>query len=350
MLTLAFSVSACSKEPERSLILESGEAQLVFDLEGGALESFTLSGDELNPLSWKAPVKEGVVSGYPIPKGHFICLDRWGPPSPGEKRAGMFTHGEASRMLWKSESLRKGQARMSAELSLAGLEIERSIELLGTVALVQEKVRNVRPLSRLYNFVQHPSLGAPFLDENVIVDCNGGRGFRQNEKAMSPESNEFMWPYAPVNREEVDLRRLGADRVPHLTSFLVEEEFGWITAINPEKRLLIGYVWRAEEFPWIHMWREPKNGKPWARGLEFGTAPLHREADVLHQKGSVWGKPALRFIDAGETQRFSYVNFLMRLPEDFEGVESVRLDGDTLRVVERGNQARELIARTPETL
>ena len=51
---------------------------------------------------------------------------------------------------------------------------------LGSVARVVEVVTNARPIGRVYNMVQHPSIAAPFLTAaDTVVDCNGRRGFAQ---------------------------------------------------------------------------------------------------------------------------------------------------------------------------
>ena len=62
-------------------------ATLSIDAAGGSLSSFQLG--TLNPLSWDSAVHDQLdVSALgPRPLGHFLCLDRWGPPSKEEERA-----------------------------------------------------------------------------------------------------------------------------------------------------------------------------------------------------------------------------------------------------------------------
>src|SRR3954470_20369662 len=62
----------------KSLVMESQAARLVVDLGGGSIGDFRLKGGDLNPLNWNAP-PAGTTSSAPF--GHFLCLDRWGPPS-----------------------------------------------------------------------------------------------------------------------------------------------------------------------------------------------------------------------------------------------------------------------------
>ena len=54
-----------------------------------------------------------------------------------------------------------------------------------------------------------------------------------------------------------------------------------MTACNPGKGLLIGYIWDVADYPWIRHWRHIEDGKPLARGLEFGTTPLRELNEKL---------------------------------------------------------------------
>src|SRR5262245_32051904 len=82
---------------ERVMRLEGKSAQVVVNISGGAIASFHLLEQKLNPRSWQ----ETSNSSGPRWMGHFLCLDRWGPPSEAEERNGMPFHGEASRVEWQ---------------------------------------------------------------------------------------------------------------------------------------------------------------------------------------------------------------------------------------------------------
>src|ERR1700757_1769883 len=113
-----------------AVVLQSPAAKLVIDLGGGSIVDFHLAASGLNPLRWIGPADENAALR---PMAHFLCLDRWGPPSEAERRNGMPFHGEASRVEWKelgSESRGvKNVAEMSASLPIAGLDIHRSVRL-----------------------------------------------------------------------------------------------------------------------------------------------------------------------------------------------------------------------------
>src|SRR6185436_50265 len=85
----------------RTVVLESRAATVLIDIGGGSIVDFHLSGGGLNPLRWLGPGDENAAFR---PMAHFLCLDRWGPPSETERRNGMPFHGEASRVEWRELS------------------------------------------------------------------------------------------------------------------------------------------------------------------------------------------------------------------------------------------------------
>jgi hypothetical protein len=276
--------------------------------------------------------------------GHFLCLDRWGAPSEAEKNNGMPFHGEAANVVWKilHDTVKSDGAihvDMTALLPIAGLEVGRRITLSEKEAVftVSETVTNQNKLGRLYNMVQHPTIGPPFLDETTLVDANARKGFMQSSPLPNPEEPALNWPQALKNGEPVDLRRLRDDPIPNVVSFTMEEAYGWATASNAAKGLLIGYIWKSEEYPWFNAWRHVENGRPLARGLEFGTTGLHQPYKILVGKGHIFGKPIYGYLDAGESVKKSYAVFLFKVRNDYKGVAAVTYKNGKLVVRERGS-------------
>ncbi|MCP6756707.1 hypothetical protein NL533_34290, partial [Klebsiella pneumoniae] len=60
-----------------------------------------------------------------------------------------------------------------------GLYVTKAISLDKQSALfhVKETISNRNVLGRLYNLVQHPTIAAPFLTEETIINCNAAKGF-----------------------------------------------------------------------------------------------------------------------------------------------------------------------------
>ncbi len=325
-----------------SVVLRSPKGRVVFDLGGGALREFTQAGSDLNPLGWNTPRLNDVsVHGF----GHFLCLDRWGPPSEAEGKRGMPYHGEASNVRWTVDSDSREEAVMSAHLPKAGLTVRRTIKVSAgaTAFSVREEVTNENQLGRVLNIVQHPTIAPPFLDETTIVDCNGQKGFAQGGSLPTPEEPSFEWPAAvKKSGETVNLRVLKNDPDPNVVSYAIEEQLGWVTAANPEKGLLIGYIWRTRDYPWVSLWRDVRDGKPAARGLEFGSTGLHQPFPTLLKKGRIWDRPLFEYLDAGERLSKGYICFQLNIPKAFTGVQSIRLEGDKLSILTRhGEKAGE---------
>lgn len=79
------------RESREVITLHQGEALLSIDPAGGSLADFHLAGT-VNPLCWDSAIHDQLDPNNqePRPLGHFLCLDRWGPPSIDEERPGKF--------------------------------------------------------------------------------------------------------------------------------------------------------------------------------------------------------------------------------------------------------------------
>ncbi|HEV8541230.1 MAG TPA: hypothetical protein VGR78_02450 [Verrucomicrobiae bacterium] len=322
-----------------AIVLDSQLARLSVDLAGGAIGEFRVKDRDVNPLSWNVP-RPGDTS--PQGFGHFLCLDRWGPPSDAEGRRGMPYHGEASHVMWniEEEATKNGdgiEAVLKARLPMAGLSVRRTVRLSAenVVFSVREEVTNENPLGRVFNMVQHATIAPPFLDETTIVDCNGRKGFAQGGNLPTPEEPSSEWPRVlKKDGASVDLRHLTNDPNPNVVSFAIDDDYGWVTAATPAKGLLIGYLWKASDYPWVSLWRDVHDGKPAARGLEFGTTGLHQPFPILLKKGGIWDRPLFEYLDGGETRIKGYIGFLVPVPADFRGVKSLKREGEVIKLVE----------------
>jgi hypothetical protein len=341
LLAMAAAGSESMVNGRRAVVLENEEARLILDLAGGSIADFHLLKQGLNPLQWEEP---GAKTA-PRPMGHFLCLDRWGAPSPAEQKNGMPFHGEAARVEWQlRRPPHRGRgddwivAEMDATLPLAGLKIERRIRLSTRDAFftVREAVTNTNRLGRVYNMVQHATIGPPFLDESTVVDANARKGFMQSSPLPNPEEPAVYWPQALKEGRPVDLRHLRDDPAPNVVSYTLDTEYGWATASNAARGLLIGYLWKSADYPWFNVWRDVANGKPAARGLEFGTTGLHQPYSILVAKGRIFDRPLFEYLDAGQTATRSYAGFLLKLPADYRGVADLSYTAGRLILAERG--------------
>ncbi len=342
---------SCFGDDDRPVArIENDRVEVVVDLGGGSLTAYRLKPDGLNPLQWDSwsfnAKADETPPMTPRSMGHFLCLDRWGPPSDAERARGLKNHGEATKVWWEEAPDSKGAQgvlNLRATLPLADLSVERVVRMEpgSTLVQVEERVTNVNPIGRIYNLVQHPTIGPPFLDRETIVDSNGTRGFMQERPMPNPESPEVRWPNSlTLDGTESDLRYFTYDQKPAVVSFIIEEEYGWVTAASPSSGLLLGYLWKSADHPWLNIWRHLKDGEPFARGLEFGTTGLHRPGHDLVAKGRIFDRSLYRYIDPDETQTFRFAMFLVEIPDDFAGVSSLEYADESIRILERGPRAR----------
>lgn len=318
---------------QRSTVkLSAGRGEAVFDLGGGSLMSFRLHG-RLNPLGW-LDVSDSTINYRPM--AHFLCLDRWGQPSPGEQIAGVPFHGEATRVEWRIEDTTCAEIRMVASLPMAGLDIRRHARLIGNDAVleVQETVTNRNSMVKIYNMVQHPTIAPPFLDAHTIVDCNAGRGFMQSSPMPCPEKPSVIWPEALHDGETVNMRFLDKTENPNVVSYVINGHTGWATASSPTSNLMLGYIWRTSDYPWLNLWRHlGSDDKPLARGLEFGTTGLHQPLGVLLEKGTIFNRKLFTYLDAGESKTRTYLAFIVETPNRWDGVRTIQKFQGHLKII-----------------
>ena len=228
---------------------------------------------------------------------------------------------------------------MSCELPLSKMRVDRTAVLTekASVLKVKETFTNRNVLGKICNIVQHPSIGGPFLDHSVLVDSNAWKGFAAGNPMPMIDEPIVYWNHMVKNGRVEDLRKLVPGDTSKVVSFVCEkdEPLGWITACNPGKNLLIGYIWSTRDYPWIRHWYHIAENKALARGLEFGTTPLPMPFGEILKKGPIFDTPTFVYLDSGEKTEKEYIAFLMEIPVTFHGVESVASDNNLITVTEK---------------
>jgi hypothetical protein len=288
----------------------------------------------------------------PAFEGHFVCFDRWGPPSEGEKANGFVHHGEINTLKWTllSEPQKKGDRTSfttTCSLPMGGLQLTRKIEMPENEALffVTEEIKNLNKYGRMFNIVQHVTIGPPFLNKSTLFDINAVMGFENKEDgSLDQEEPVITWPDAEHKGQPVNLRQFLVEW-PRVISFVYDknEKYAWVTACNPGENLLLGYLWKTENYPWINFWRSMENKIPVAFGMEFGTTGLHEPFPVLAKKGKIFGRNIYDFIDAGEILSKSYTVFLAKIPSDYKGVDKIEITGSSLTLKEKKSPSRNIV-------
>ncbi|MEO8028768.1 MAG: hypothetical protein ABI823_19965, partial [Bryobacteraceae bacterium] len=237
--------------------------------------------------------------------------------SPEEAAAGMTVHGEASIVsYWIQQGT--DELTMKARLPAAQLMVERQIRLHGQEVLFSEEVENLSVLDRPVAWTQHVTLGPPFLERGVTQ-------FRvPAAKSMTIGGEVFTWPM--LNGESLQTYTSKPQSGGFSTHLLdPHRKQVFFLSYSPKSKLLFGYVWNREDFPWLGMWDEnnsrmsaPWNGRTLTRGLEFGASPIPESRHKMIERGSLFGVPGYRWIPARTKVRVEYMAFAMEQDEIFE--------------------------------
>ena len=94
------------------------------------------------------------------------------------------------------------------------------------------------------------------------------------------------------------------------------QEHAFFLAWSPSTKLLFGYIWKREDFPWLGRWEEnhlrtaaPWNGQGLTCGMEFGVSPLLESRRKMVERGHLFGVPAYRWLPARERIEVQYCAF-----------------------------------------
>lgn len=339
------------------VFLTNRAATLRIEAEGGAITAFQLKDIPVNPLSFafsQHDMPANNRNGAPY-RGHFACIGRWGPPSPGEISAGMPDHGDFANISWNISHLSDRQVNMHARSDREDLTVHRQIifDENQAVFFTTENIFNHHHRGRLFNIVQHPTIAAPFLSARTKVFCNADKGFHY-EMYRQTETCSAKWPTGVYPDGHTEILQNSDGITGGVHSFTVEknEESGWLLAYSPEHSLLLGYVWPRKHYPWINIWRDFHGQKIRYRGLEFGTTGIHRPFRDLLNGGSIriFGESVLEYIDAGESVNKKYLCFLHHVSETITDIQTVDAAEDIISIHLSGGLSPIRIPLSPRVL
>ena len=328
--------------------LENDACLVTIESFGGAITDFHFKdAAQVNPLSFAftpGQMPENNKNGAPY-RGHFLCAGRWGFPSEGEIKNGLPNHGEAANIEWQTAT-GKDSISMQALAKKEGLHIERTVQLDkdNAVIAVNECFTNINPLGRLYNVVQHPTLATPFLNKATIVNCNATIGFDQRNYPDAAK-NSFQFPQVKDNKGNSFSLNNPQEKYNSVFSFVVDasSNIGWLTAYSPMHNLLLGYVWKRSDYPWIHLWQHWNEDKIMYRGIEFGTAGIHQPfPEILNTATELFGEKTFAYIDAGEAVCKKYFAFIYKTENDFTETESITVAADLIEIKTKENKTIKL--------
>ncbi len=316
-------------ENRRAFSIENAEVRLTVLVEGGHVAEIRDKASGVNPLwipNWPS-IEPSTYSLKTHPEygadseskllagimGHNLCLDIFGGPSEAEAAAGLTVHGESSVVPYEIEAA-GGELTARADFVLARLRFERRIRLDGRRVLFAETVENLSAYDRPIAWTQHVTLGPPFLEKGATQFRSPGTRSKVFEEDFSDGKGymqigaEFDWPFVPAKGGgAVDLRVYTNTPVSagYTTHLMDPARQAYFLAWSPRFRTLFGYVWKPSDFPWLGIWEEnycrlhaPWNGKSLTRGMEFGASPMPETRRAMIERGSLFGVPGYRWLEA----------------------------------------------------
>jgi hypothetical protein len=349
-------------EGQPGVVLANDKLELTILTAGGSFAEIVLLDDpsRLNPLWNPARMAREVgqqarPGGY---TGHFVCVDGFGPVSPEEQAAGLPGHGEACRAPWHLRSFEKTAAAggkrvatvaFSVTLPIVQEVFRRTVQLVDGdhVVYVESELENLLGFDRPVNWAEHGTIGSPFLEPGkTVVDMSASRARTRphpNRPGALPRrlvsARDFTWPLAPATGgPPVDIRAapMNPNSSDHTASLMdTSRRLVFVTALHPGKRLLFGYLFRREEFPWTQNWESYQPTGRLARGLEFSTQPFDVPRREAIQTGTLFDTPTYRWLPAKSKIGSRFLMFYTPTPEGMTKVDDVRLENGRLTIEDR---------------
>jgi hypothetical protein len=228
---------------------------------------------------------------------------------------------------------------MNLDAVLEGISILRKITIAPHDALfkVTEDFTNILNFSRNIPIVQHATIGVPFLDTSVVVFSNAYKGFNQKFVPGPFLKYQTEWPLMNLDtaRKNTDVRKSKLAE-GFVATWIFQDSTGWIVAYNPKINQMLGYAWKTEEYPWLHLWHGTKDGTLWAKGLEFGTTGLG-DTSPMEERFllNFHGTTNLSYIDAKSSIKKSYYCFLVKFDEQLKEVNEILVTDNGITIVYR---------------
>jgi hypothetical protein len=358
-------------EEQPALTIANDMLEATVSAQGGALVNLVLRADpeNLSPL-WN-PIRMARELGQASRSrtgsmGHFVCVDGFGGASQEERAAGLPGHGEAQMQTFEIRGSGKngktGTITLNARLPLVQEDFTRTFRMVDgeSVIYVESALSSDLAFDRPISWAEHTTIGSPFLQSGVTLSSiSGSRAQnRPYQGAGNPGAERrlasgvnFTWPLAPgLDGKLTDLTAPpeNAHYLDHAT-VLVDPALtlGWIATVNTAKHLIIGYVFKREEYPWVQNWGNfPENGK-FARGLEFSTQPYDEPRRLAVAKSGMFEAPTFRWLPAKSTIRSHFLLFYARTPDSFGKVTTVRLENGHITIEDSAKHQIALAASLP---
>jgi hypothetical protein len=354
-------------EGRTAVAVANDKIELTVLVQGASLASVVLADDasKTNPL-WDPARMARELGQSPRASGgtgHFVCVDGFGPTSAEERAAGLEGHGEAHRQTFEIVSSGRhgtsSELTMRARLPIVQENFTRTFRIVDgeNVVYIDSELESLLGFDRPVNWAEHATVGSPFLEPGeTVVDLSGSRSQTRPYPQVDlgrvqrrlASGKDFAWPMAPgLDGKTIDLGTTPAELhfLDHATTLIDPSlRLGWVTALNPRSRLIVGYLFRREEYPWLQYWGNyPPTGKL-SRGLEFSTQPYDVPRREAITTGTMFGAPTYRWLPAKSKIGSRFLMFFAHVPAGFSKVDEVRQEKGTIMIEDRGAGLRVTLA------
>jgi hypothetical protein len=279
-----------------------------------------------------------VMAGY---MGHFTCFPQFGYSKAEFEASGYGSHGELIIRKWERESAPAGELAMRVHLPLNQYDFRRRITMLPgeTVAYVEETAESLVAYERPFQWVQHVTMGPPFVALNRMWADGSAEAVWTGPKpgAITP------WPhYQGADGKPADARIFSGHTVPWRMQR--QKPRNWLAAYSADYRLLLAHIYEAAPNPWVLDWQSnlaratfAPLGRMVARGLCWGNSPLSVGIKDNVRLGEVEGVPTYGWMGAKGRRSQRYLIVMAEIPRGWRGTADIAAGNGLIRIVERGN-------------
>jgi len=180
-----------------------------------------------------------------------------------------------------------------------------------------------------------------------VESAAAGNGQSPTRRRLT-SGQDFTWPMAPgLDGKTIDVR--ATPEHPHYldhTATLLDpsRRLEWVAAFNSGKRMILGYVFKREDYSWIQYWGSYPADTQVVRGMEFGTQPYDLPRRETITNGPLFGTPAYRWLPAKSKIESHFLLFYTRVPEGFQHVDDITLENGRIVIQDRRAQRQVTLA------
>lgn len=350
-------IEATTMHGRQGWLLDNDVVRLFLMAGGGHIADLRLKGvSGVNPFwappwksmePWKYRQRDAKRYGIKLLAciyGHNLCLSGFGDPSPDEEKCGLTCHYEAPVARWSVVRKIINERSICFEygclLPAARMRFVRTIFMRANsnVINVRGTIQNLARCDVPFTICQHVAFGPPFVEPNVTAfDASATKGRTFPAKFGDPQrlkiDKDYHWPHGPgANGKSVDLRFMGKVKNGdfHTNLMDLKKEQAWFSAVNPCLGLMVAYVWRRADYPWLGVWEEsyarqelPWNSKTLARGMEFTNTPfpigLRKSVDM----GQFQGQRAYAWLPARGRIVHNYSLMALQVDKNCAGIAEI---------------------------